>query len=286
MNLATTDRGVGWLWGDEVALLGFGHRDVGSILRAGESLAGLRSTRVAERVPLGDVELLPPVLQPAQIWGVGLNYTSRARAAGRAIPTQPLFFLTAPSALTGAGTLVPLPEHASQVDYEAELAVVIGRRVSHCTESDAWGYVAGITAANDLTARDVHRQTGSASLAKSFPGFLPLGGSLLTVDEIEKPDDIRLRATVNGELRQEATTADLIFSVGELIARLSRFTVLEPGDVILTGSPSGTGQDLDAFLADGDSVTVSVEGVVDLTNRVVAPVSVYSETKGVEDRDR
>jgi 2-keto-4-pentenoate hydratase/2-oxohepta-3-ene-1,7-dioic acid hydratase in catechol pathway len=160
--------------------------------------------------------------------------------------------------------VVDLPARSSQVDYEGEVAIVIGRRMHDASTGDVWGHVAGISAANDVTARDMMAATGNPTLAKSFPGFGAIGASVLALSSVDNPADIPVRTWVNGQLRQESTTAELIFSVPELLAHISRYCTLEPGDVVLTGTPAGTGQDRDEFLRPGDVVEVSVGGVLPL----------------------
>jgi 2-keto-4-pentenoate hydratase/2-oxohepta-3-ene-1,7-dioic acid hydratase in catechol pathway len=164
------------------------------------------------------------------------------------------------------------PDQTLELDYEGEIALVIGRRLYRAAPEDVWPAVAAITAANDISARDVMRTTGSPTLAKSFPGCNPLGMSLSTVDEVVDRDRIRVRTWVNDELRQDDTSAGLIFPVPELIARLSHYAALEPGDVVLTGTPAGTGQDRQRFLVPGDHVRVEVESVLPLETSVIAPV--------------
>jgi 2-keto-4-pentenoate hydratase/2-oxohepta-3-ene-1,7-dioic acid hydratase in catechol pathway len=182
-----------------------------------------------------------------------------------------MVFIKVTSAVVGSGTRVALPPTApDRVDFEGEVAVVIGRRASSVRAADAWSHVAGITACDDLTARDVQRGTGNFGLAKSFDGFCPLGASLVTLDEYADPDDIGLTTLVDGEVRQEARTTDLVFGVPELVEYLSRHTTLEPGDVISTGTPAGVGEPEGRFLAAGSVVEVRVERVLPLVNEVVA----------------
>jgi 2-keto-4-pentenoate hydratase/2-oxohepta-3-ene-1,7-dioic acid hydratase in catechol pathway len=153
---------------------------------------------------------------------------------------------------------------------EAEIAVVIGRRLYRADERDVWSAVAGVTAGNDLTARDVMKQTGVPALAKSFPGCTPLGASVRAVADVPDLDAIGVRGWVNGALRQDDTSADMLWSIPELLARISWFAALEPGDVFLSGTPSGTGQDRGDYLRPGDEVTVEVDGVLPLRTTVVA----------------
>jgi 2-keto-4-pentenoate hydratase/2-oxohepta-3-ene-1,7-dioic acid hydratase in catechol pathway len=155
------------------------------------------------------------------------------------------------------------------MDYEGEIAVVVGRRLYRAQPDEVWPAVAGITAGNDLTARDVMRATGAPVLAKSFPGFSPLGASLVTPDELPDRDRIGVRTLVNGELRQDDDSSGMIFLIPDLLARLSYYVALEPGDVVLTGTPAGTGQDRHCFLAVGDEIRVEVDSVLPLVTTVV-----------------
>jgi 2-keto-4-pentenoate hydratase/2-oxohepta-3-ene-1,7-dioic acid hydratase in catechol pathway len=210
---------------------------------------------------LDQVELLAPC-RPTKIVAVGLNYAGHAAEVGAELPAEPLIFLKPPSAVLGPGAAIVYPGHLSQrVDYEAELAVVIGRRAGRVRRAEAGAFVAGYTCANDVTARDLQRQDGQWSRAKGFDTFCPLGPWLVKGLD---PSDVAVRCRVNGELRQDGRTADLIFGVEDLIAHISAVMTLEPGDVILTGTPAGIGP-----LQPGDRVAVEVEGIGTLENRVV-----------------
>ncbi|MEU8025717.1 MULTISPECIES: fumarylacetoacetate hydrolase family protein [Micromonospora] len=270
-HLVATRHGLGRLTGDgDVELLDLPYADVAALLRAGAGLAPARAAAVRRRLPLdalaGDV--VAPLGGTPAVWGVGLNYHCKARTTGRPLPTQPVLYLKSPNAGSGPDDTVPLPTSVStQSDYEGEVALVIGARMHHTPAERAWAHVAGITAANDLTCRDVMVASGSPTLAKSFPGFGALGASVLGLDAVADRDAIGVRTTVNGELRQQASTADLIFPVPDLLAWISRYVVLEPGDVVLTGTPTGTGQDRGCFLSPGDLVEVTVAGVLPLRTR-------------------
>jgi 2-keto-4-pentenoate hydratase/2-oxohepta-3-ene-1,7-dioic acid hydratase in catechol pathway len=210
---------------------------------------------------LDQVELLAPC-RPTKIVAVGLNYAGHAAEVGAGIPSEPLIFLKPPSAVLDPGAAIVYPGHLSQrVDYEAELAVVIGRRAERVRRKEAGSFVAGYTCANDVTARDLQRQDGQWSRAKGFDTFCPLGPWIVKGLD---PSDVAVRCRVNGELRQDGRTADLIFDVEALIAHISAVMTLEPGDVILTGTPAGIGP-----LQPGDRVAVEVEGIGILENQVV-----------------
>lgn len=267
--LVSTTEGIGRLEDGEVALLALPHPDLGALLGDRQSLAPAVAGAVRRRLPLGAVRLLAPVPRPGKIWAVGLNYRDHAEETGMEAPAEPLVFFKATSSVLAPGEPVRLPTpFPHRCDYEGEVAVVIGRRASSVAEGSAWDYVAGVTAGNDVTARDEQRRTGNFGLAKSFDTFTPLGACLTATDAYADPDDIGLETVVNGELRQSARTTDLCFGVPELVAYLSRYTTLEPGDVISTGTPSGVGYPDGRYLRPGDVVEVRVEGVADLVNPV------------------
>jgi 2-keto-4-pentenoate hydratase/2-oxohepta-3-ene-1,7-dioic acid hydratase in catechol pathway len=274
MQLVTTAAGIGRVEGVEVALLDVPFPDLGAVLWAHESLEPLDGAPVRDRLPLDAVTLRAPVPRPGKVWAIGVNYRSHAAETGREPPAVPLVFVKVTSAVTGSSHPILLPPAApANVDFEGEVAVVIGRRATAVRAADAWAHVAGITACDDVTARDVQRGTGNFGLAKSFDTFCPLGGSLVTVDEYTDPDDIELTTIVDGEQRQHARTSDLVFGVPELVEYLSAHTTLEPGDVISTGTPSGVGVVDERFLAAGSRVEIRVERVLPLVNEVAgAPV--------------
>ncbi|KUN95136.1 fumarylacetoacetate hydrolase family protein [Streptomyces resistomycificus] len=271
MQVVTTQAGLGRIEGGTIALLDTAFPHVGAVLAQEHSLRGLASCAVRERVPFDETTLTAPLGRPGAVWGVGLNYVSKAARTGRGLPEQPILYLAASSGVLAPGAPVVIPQSVTEPDYEGEIAVVVGHRLYQASEAQVWPAVAGITAANDMTARDVMRATAAPALAKSYPGFTPLGASIRTPDELADRDAIRVRTRVNGELLQDDTSAGMIFPIPELLSRLSWFTALEPGDVVLTGTPAGTGQDRACFLADGDEVRVEVDGVLPLVTRVVRP---------------
>lgn len=231
------------------------------------ALAG-DAARVAR--PIASARLLPPVPRPTKIVAVGRNYREHAAEEAAALPGEPLLFAKLPGALVGhEATVAWSTALSTQVDYEAELAVVIGRRARNVPADRALDHVLGYSCLNDVSARDLQVRDGQWTRAKSLDTFCPMGPWLVTADEIPDPGTLRIRCQVNGELRQDATTAQLVHGVAELIAYCSRSFTLEPGDVIATGTPGGVGafRDPPVFLADGDTVEVEIDRIGILTNR-------------------
>ncbi len=212
-----------------------------------------------ERWPLARVTVLAPCL-PTKIIGVGRNYADHAAEMGNALPKEPLLFLKAPSALNDPGGEIVYPRQSRRVDYEGELAVVIGRRCRDVSRSDAFDVILGYTICNDVTARDLQETDGQWARAKGFDTFAPLGPCIVTDLELAA---LRVQTRLNGELKQDCPTAKLIFGIPALIEYISAAFTLEPGDVIATGTPSGVGP-----MQRGDEVSVTIEGIGTLTNRV------------------
>jgi acylpyruvate hydrolase len=222
-------------------------------------------------VSLSDVTLLPVIPNPQKIICIGVNYADHAAETGQAPPPYPTVFAKFANTLAASGDPIVLPSASTMPDYEGELAVVIGRPGRRITEQDALDHVAGYTAFNDVSARDFQGHTSQWTMGKSPDTFGPLGLALVTADEIPDPQKLELRTTVNGEVLQQASTADMIFTVRQLIAYLSQTMTLLPGDVIATGTPSGIGaaRTPPRFLRPGDTVVISIDGVTELTNPVV-----------------
>jgi 2-keto-4-pentenoate hydratase/2-oxohepta-3-ene-1,7-dioic acid hydratase in catechol pathway len=222
-------------------------------------------------VSLSDVTLLPVIPSPQKIICIGVNYADHAAETGQAPPPYPTVFAKFANTLAASGDPIVLPSASAMPDYEGELAVVIGRPGRQITEQDALDYVAGYTAFNDVSARDFQGHTSQWTMGKSPDTFGPLGLALLTADEIPDPQKLELRTTVNGEVLQQASTADMVFTVRQLIAYLSQTMTLLPGDVIATGTPSGIGAAWTPprFLRPGDTVVISIDGVTELANPVV-----------------
>jgi 2-keto-4-pentenoate hydratase/2-oxohepta-3-ene-1,7-dioic acid hydratase in catechol pathway len=208
---------------------------------------------------------------PRVIWGVGLNYRDHAAETGRPLPEAPTLFVKSPSAVIAAGEPIVVPPHVTQPDYEGELAVVIGRRARDVPIDDALAVVAGVTVGHDVSARDHQFTTGQWSWSKSFDTFCPLGPEVVSLDEIDLAAGLPIETRVSGEVVQSSSTSELVFSVPELIAWISQGCTLEPGDVILTGTPAGVGaaRTPPRWLVDGDVVEITIGGVGTLRNPVV-----------------
>ncbi|MEW6651745.1 MAG: fumarylacetoacetate hydrolase family protein [Chloroflexota bacterium] len=215
--------------------------------------------RLPAEMPLDAVKLMPPVL-PTKIICVGRNYVDHAKEHGVDVPEIPLIFLKPPSSLIGNEHTILLPPQSVQVEHEAELAVIFGRRGRWISADEAGKYILGYTIANDVTARDLQRQDGQWTRGKGFDTFCPMGPWIET--ELD-PYDLLIVCRVNGEVRQMASTRDMVFSIPQLIAFASSVMTLEAGDVLLTGTPAGVGR-----LEHGDRVEITIEGIGGLTNPV------------------
>jgi 2-keto-4-pentenoate hydratase/2-oxohepta-3-ene-1,7-dioic acid hydratase in catechol pathway len=222
-----------------------------------------------KRYTLDQVKLAPPVTRPGKIIGIGLNYRDHAEEQNVKIPDEPKIFAKFPTTLIGPGDPITWERSVTgQVDFEAELAVVIGKTVKNCPESEALKAVFGYTCANDVSARDIQLTSGQLVRGKSLDTFCPLGPWIVTADEIPDPGMLAVRSRLNGQLMQDGHTSQLIFSVPFLISFLSRSITLVPGDIILTGTPKGVGvfRKPPVFLKDGDEVIVEIEGIGRLAN--------------------
>jgi 2-keto-4-pentenoate hydratase/2-oxohepta-3-ene-1,7-dioic acid hydratase in catechol pathway len=274
--LAQTGEGIASIEPDGPRLLD--HPGSLENLILGDRLAELADLAPGKEINWQQAAIAPPVRRPGKIIIIGLNYRDHAAETGSPLPDLPRFHLVPGSAVTSDGALIQLPRVApEQVDYEGELAIVIGRAGHDIPETEAWEHVAGATIANDLSARDVQYGKNPAlpmahpALAKGFDGFKPLGPALLTTGELRAHDALDITTEVNGDVRQRSSTDQLIFPVSQLITYLSSFLTLEAGDVILTGTPGGTGVASGQFLAAGDVVSVTVAGIGTLTNTLGAP---------------
>ena len=218
--------------------------------------------------------LLAPVA-PVNILALGINYRKHGEETALSAPSEPILFLKATSSVTGPDHPILLPAAGpDQVDYEAELAVVIEKTAKNIAPAEAPDYIFGYTCANDVSARDwqFDRQKGQWARGKSFDTFCPLGPWIVTKDEIENPDDLAIRAVLNGKTVQESRTSEMIFDVRTIVSRLSRSMTLHPGTVILTGTPEGVGfaRRPPLFLKPGDEIRVEIEKIGTLSNRVIA----------------
>ncbi|MEV4098206.1 fumarylacetoacetate hydrolase family protein [Streptosporangium saharense] len=224
-----------------------------------------------ETVPVDDLELLAPVANPSKILCVGLNYLDHAEESGVEPPARPLLFAKFPNALRADGAVVEVPQDLSgELDYEGELGVVIGRRARNVALDEALDHVLGYVAANDLSARDAQFSDGQWLRGKSADGFCPVGPVVALAEDVEDPQALRIVTRLNDQVVQDGSTEKMIFSVAEIISYASRYLTLEPGDLILTGTPPGVGfaRKPPLLVKDGDTVTVTVEGVGTVTNRV------------------
>jgi acylpyruvate hydrolase len=260
--------GVGVLEGDLV-IPREGIEWIGDGVGTAEILAAPRSEDRA--CTLADVHLLPVSPRPKKIFCVGLNYLAHVEETRRDLPTYPVLFTKFASNLIGAHDPIRLPAESMQVDYEGELAVIIGLAGRRIPEEDAIGHVLGYTIANDVTMRNYQYRTHQWVQGKAWDSSTPLGPSLVTADSVDLTR-AGIRTVVNGETVQDSDLSRLIFAVPQLISVVSEFTALEPGDVILTGTPGGVGfrRDPQLFLRPGDVVTVEIDGVGTLTSDVVA----------------
>ena len=228
----------------DVSRLAFDIHDYDQHFFATNGLARLRLLLEEPRLPLipaTEVMLTSPIPTPSKIIAVGANYVAHAKEFGIELPSAPLFFAKAPSAMNGPFDPIRVPASATSIDSEVELGVIIGRRCQKATVANALSYVAGYTIVNDVSDREVQRSFSQWFLAKSYDTFCPVGPFLVTTDEIPDPQKLELYSKLNGEILQQDNTANMIFSVATLIAALSQRITLEPGDLISTGTPSGIG---------------------------------------------
>jgi 2-keto-4-pentenoate hydratase/2-oxohepta-3-ene-1,7-dioic acid hydratase in catechol pathway len=211
------------------------------------------------RFALSDVRMLAPIL-PSKVIAVGRNYAAHAAEMGNSLPERPLIFLKPSTAVIGTNDVIRLPPDSRQVDHEAELALVVGKVAKDVPREKATDVIFGYTCANDVTARDQQRADGEFTRAKGYDSFCPIGPWIETTFD---PSAARIRALVNGQVRQDGNTTDLIFDIPTLISFMSHVMTLVPGDVILTGTPEGVGP-----IVDGDTVTIAIDGIGELTNSV------------------
>jgi 2-keto-4-pentenoate hydratase/2-oxohepta-3-ene-1,7-dioic acid hydratase in catechol pathway len=233
-------------------------------------LSGEEETRDRPPVPLREVRLRAPVPRPSKVLCIGLNYRDHAAETGKPLPAVPMLFAKFANSVVPDGATVAIPAATDEVDWEAELGVVIGRTAKDVPVDRALDVVAGYCCLNDLSARDLQRSTTQFTLGKAVDGFLPMGPCLVTPDEVPDPQDLAISCSVNGQLVQNSSTREMVFGVAELISFLSRTMTLEPGDVLATGTPPGVGvaRTPQWFLRPGDEVVVEIERLGRLTTRM------------------
>lgn len=257
----------GWV---PISMLGIEARSTRDVIERWDELTAAMSSSQAASV--AEVSLECPVVDPGKILAIGLNYLDHIKETGASRPERPLVFAKYPSSLAGPtqGTLHD-PSLTSQLDYEAELAVVIGRPARRLTRENAMDAVFGYAVANDVSARDLQRSDAQFSRSKSFDTFCPIGPWITTADEVPTPENLSIRSTVNGEIRQNSNTDQMLFGIVDLLVFLSSTMTLWPGDVILTGTPPGVGLGFQPprFLKVGDVVECTIEGLGSISNPVV-----------------
>jgi len=247
--------------------------DMLALLEAGpDALAAARETaqRPGRRIPLAQVRLEPPIRRPPKILAVGLNYADHIRETGAVRPEVPVIFNKQSTAVVGPGAEILIPPESACVDYEGEVAIVIGARCRRVTRARAREVVAGLTLCNDVSVRDWQKRTPTMTMGKSWDTHCPLGPYVVTLDEVSDPHELTLITRVNGEVRQRGSTAEMIFDCWDLIAHVSTAFTLEPGDVISTGTPAGVGMAMKPprWLQAGDVVSIEVDGIGVLANPV------------------
>ncbi len=251
--------------------------DLATLIAAGPAaLAAVKAAAskapASARLPLASLKAALPIARPSKFVCVGLNYALHAKEGGHPIPTYPSFFLRVPTSLTAAGAPVIRPKVSIQLDYECELTIVIGKGGRHIAEANALDHVFGYTLFNDVSVRDYQRKTTQWTPGKNFDSTGPLGPWVVTADELPPgASGLRIATRVNGETMQESNTSDMIFSTANIVATLSEFMTLEPGDLIATGTPSGVAhaRKPPAWMKAGDTVEVEVEGIGVLSNPIV-----------------
>ena len=258
-------------------LRGVGFDDALSFIAAGAEgrdkvMGPLHSASHRDLLPLESVRLCAPLARPPKILCVGLNYRDHAKESNMEPPSVPTVFAKYATAIVGPGDPIVLPAATQKPDYEAELAVVIGRRTKHIPRSDWQDYVFGYTILNDVSGRDVQLATSQWTLGKSFDTFAPMGPHIVTADEIPDPHSLNIRLSIGGETLQSSNTRELIFGVPDLIEYISRMVTLEPGDIISTGTPAGVGlgRNPQRWLRPGDEVIIEIEKIGTLRNPVIA----------------
>ncbi|MFE4428048.1 fumarylacetoacetate hydrolase family protein [Peribacillus butanolivorans] len=221
---------------------------------------------------LSEVKFLPPIVQPEKIICVGLNYIDHCKETGMEPPTSPVIFSKYANAIVGHNDVIEIPINSKEVDFEAELAIVIGKKAKNVSEEEANDYVFGYTIMNDISARDLQFQDGQWSRGKTADTFAPIGPVVVTHDEVGDPHELAISLELNGEMMQDSNTSNLIFTVPQIISFLSQSMTLKPGDLIATGTPPGVGMGRNpkVWLKNGDRMNVSIERIGTLSNHVKA----------------
>jgi len=254
-----------------LAPLGYG--DAESFIAAGEQAIASARAAVGKQpaVPLSSVQLLSPLLHPPRIFCVGLNYLDHAAESKMAVQAVPTIFMKLPSAITGPDSDIVLPPNSTQPDYEAELAVVIGRSARNVTRDNWRECVFGYTILNDVSARDIQLATSQWTLGKSFPTFCPIGPCVVSADELTDPHILDVRLTIDGETMQHANTRDLIFDIPAVLGYISAIVPLEPGDIVSTGTPHGVGlgRTPPRWMRPREEVVIEISGIGRLVNKTV-----------------
>jgi len=267
---------AGAVMGDQVvSLIGAGYGDMLAVMAGGTQAKSKIQNWMDQRprgIALGAVELLAPIPRPPKLICVGLNYRDHALETKMEIPKRPTIFSKFSNAITGPGSPIVLPKNSTQPDYEAEFAFVIGPGGRHIAASNWAKHVFGYTILNDVTARDFQMATSQWLVGKTFDTFAPMGPHIVSANEIADPHALDISLRINGETLQSSNTRELIFKIPELVEYLSSVMTLEPGDVVSTGTPAGVGfaRKPPRYLRPGDEVVVSIAGIGELRNPVVA----------------
>jgi 2-keto-4-pentenoate hydratase/2-oxohepta-3-ene-1,7-dioic acid hydratase in catechol pathway len=264
VRLVSTPAGAGVLLGEEIAIAA---PDMITLLER-----GLDSIDTTVRASLENTALLAPIPRPPKFLAIGLNYAAHVAESGMKPPEHQLWFNKQSTCVVGPGEPIEIPHASAMVDYEGELAFVIGKRCRHVTAADAPSVIAGYTIVNDVSVRDWQMRTQTMTMGKSFDTHGPMGPCIVTADELGDPHGLRLRTWVNDDLRQDAKTDDLIFNCYEMVEHLTTAFTLEVGDVVATGTPAGVGMAMKppAWLVAGDTVRIDIEGIGVLENPVIA----------------
>ncbi|MBX3531606.1 MAG: fumarylacetoacetate hydrolase family protein [Rhizobiaceae bacterium] len=256
----------------------------GHLSRGLRTLLDVAATADTTTHELATLHLHAPIAKPSKVIAVGRNYREHAAESGSQVPDQPMIFGIMPSAIIGPFDDIVLPAVSQQIDWEGELGVVIGTQARNVRRADALSVIAGYTAINDVSARDLQKRDGQWTRAKSFDTFKPMGPCFVSADELGLGENLRISVKVSGRPKQDASTALMVFPVAELIEFITAFCTLLPGDIIATGTPSGVGngEKPPSFLKAGDLVETEIEGIGRMANRVVAAAAASSK---IEERE-